>query len=99
MSVILVLALILIFSGVVTAVEAIENTDQIAFTSSGEEKVYCNATTEDEFADNRVMVVLSNDASLDFNIYEAADFSEIDCAAVDDLSEASGKKYRQRWML
>ena len=39
-----------------------------------EEKVYCNATLEDEFADDRVVVVLSNKASTSLRTYTTAGF-------------------------
>ena len=34
-----------------------------------DEKVYCNATLEDDFADDRVVVVLSNKASTSLHTY------------------------------
>ena len=42
-----------------------------------EEKAYCNATLEDEFADDRVVVVLSNKASTSLRTYTTADFEGI----------------------
>ena len=44
---------------------------------------------DDDFADNRVMVVLTREASLDFHAYTASDFADIGCAKVTDLSDAT----------
>ena len=38
-----------------------------------DEKIYCNATIEDEFADNRVLVVLDNESSSSSKIYSNVD--------------------------
>ena len=95
-SIVLVLSLMTMLTGVASAIEAGEDVAPALYTSSGEEKVYCNATVEDDFAENRVMVVLSNDASLKFSAYEAENFSEIACAGVQDLSQASGRKIQAK---
>ena len=57
-----------------------------------EPKVYSTATLEDDFADNRVVVVLNNAASLKLKTYTAADFPEIQCKSVEDLSTASAAR-------
>ena len=57
-----------------------------------EPKVFSNATLDDDFADNRVMVVLNNAASLKLKTYTAADFPEIGCASVNDLSTATAAR-------
>lgn len=57
-----------------------------------EEKIYSTATLEDDFADDRVMVVLNNAASLKLKTYTAADFPEIQCASVNDLSTAASAR-------
>ncbi len=51
-----------------------------------EEKVYSKATLEDDFADNRILVVLKNGASLDFKEHNTLDFSDIDCKSVRSMS-------------
>ena len=51
-----------------------------------EEKVYCNATLEDDFADDRVVVVLSNKASTSLRTFTKADFSGIGCTKVQLLN-------------
>ena len=57
-----------------------------------EPKVHSNATLDDDFADNRVMVVLNNAASLKLKTYTAADFPEIQCASVNDFSTAAAAR-------
>lgn len=51
-----------------------------------EQKVYSTATLEDDFADDRVLVVLSNDASTSLHTYTSADFAGSGCAKVENLS-------------
>ena len=55
-----------------------------------EEKVYCNATLDENFEEYSVMVVMTNIASLQFHTYTPEDFPEIACASVEDLSTTSG---------
>ena len=86
-SIVLVLSLMTMLTDVATAIEAGEDVAPALYTSSGEEKVYCNATVEDDFAENRVMIVLSNEASLKFSAYEAENFSEIACDCGDVIYE------------
>ena len=61
-----------------------------------EEKVYCNATLDDEFEEYSVMVVMTNIASLQFNTYTPEDFPEIQCADVNDLSTASASRVQAK---
>lgn len=49
-------------------------------------------TTMNDFTDDCVMVVLTHEASLEFTNYTPADFPEIDCAEIEDLSSAKGAK-------
>ena len=58
-----------------------------ASLSLSEEKAYCNATLEDEFADDRVVVVLSNKASTSLRTYTTADFEGIGCTKVQNLTQ------------
>lgn len=51
-----------------------------------EEKVYSEATLDDDFADNRILVVLKNGASLDFKNHDVLDFSDIGCKSVRSMS-------------
>ncbi len=54
-----------------------------------DEKVYCTATLEDDFAENRVLVVFDNESSLKFDELQPSDFSEVNCTNVYDLSKAT----------
>ena len=68
-----------------TAVNAVELNDS-------EEKVYCNATIEDDFAPDSLIVILKNKESLSFKDYSLDDFSDIDCTQIISLSSAIIKK-------
>ena len=49
-------------------------------------------TMMNDFTDDCVMVVLTHEASLQFVNYTPADFPEIECAEIEDLSSAKGAK-------
>ncbi len=49
-------------------------------------------TTMNDFTDDCVMVVLTHEASLQFVDYTPADFPELECTEIDDLSSAKGAK-------
>ena len=51
-----------------------------------EEKIFCKATLEDDFADDRVIVVLKNSVSRLLQDYDKSSFPEIECSDVDDLT-------------
>lgn len=53
-----------------------------------EEKVYSEATLEDEFAEDRVMVVLNNSASLAIDQIDTNSFAGISCNQIKNLSKA-----------
>lgn len=50
---------------------------------------------EDDFAEDRVIVVMSNKVSLKFNNYCATDFSKYGCKSVRDLSTATANKVQE----
>lgn len=62
------------------------------------EKVFCNATLDDEFATDMVLIVLTNEASLEFvdHDYTPADFPKIGCIEVQDLSSATTEHIRKQ---
>lgn len=47
-------------------------------------------TTMPDFTDDTVLVVLTHEASLQFIDYTPADFPEIECADIEDLSTGKG---------
>lgn len=59
---------------------------KVSADSVSEEKIYCNATLQDDFAEDRVILKLSKTASLNPKTYGVEDFSEILCESVTDLS-------------
>ena len=67
-----------------------------SYLNSDIEKVYCDASLNDNFADDMILVVLTNEASLETvdHDYTPADFSEIGCAEVQDLSSATTEHFR-----
>ena len=61
-----------------------------------EEKSYCSATLEDDFADNRVLVTLKSEVSKEFNSYSKEDFFGISCVSVADLSQESAQMVKRQ---
>ena len=51
-----------------------------------EEKVYCNATLDDTFSDNRVLVVLNKNSSNSDIEYNKETFSSYGCTVVKELT-------------
>lgn len=90
-SYLLVIALVLavgnvLFASVVNAVD----------TGKVENKVFDTATSEDDFVDNHVVVILNNAASLKFRSYSSSDFPEIACKSVQNLSTAAAVKVQAK---
>ncbi|MCL2763069.1 MAG: S8 family serine peptidase, partial [Treponema sp.] len=52
-----------------------------------EGKIYSNATLQDSFAEDRVLIVLKKSASMDFRTYTPEDFPELNGVQVRDLSK------------
>lgn len=57
-----------------------------ASTSPSEEKIICTATLENNFSGGSVLILLTNEASLQLKEYTPADFPEISCVSVRDLT-------------
>ncbi len=53
-------------------------------------------TVNADFAEDRVIVVLNQETSLEFNTYNQTDFSEIGCAKVTDLTADMGNLVKQK---
>ncbi len=54
-------------------------------TTIVEEKTYCSATLEDDFADDVIMVTITNAVSIGSKRYTADDFVSINCIDVNDI--------------
>ena len=54
--------------------------------SDGFEKVYCEATIEDEFIDNQILVVVGKEKSLNYYDFKNSDFINIGCINIEDLT-------------
>lgn len=61
-----------------------------------EEKSYCTATFEDDFADNRVLVALNKTATMKYKRYTTEDFAEIGCISVEDMTGTTGEIVKQQ---
>ena len=67
-------------------------------TELEEQKILCTATIEDEFAEDKVLVVLNHKASMELKTYTPSDFPEIDCEEVEDLTDHSSEVLR-KWKI
>ena len=61
-----------------------------------EEKTYSDATLEGRFADDRVVIVLSHAASMNFKKYTPKDFPEIRCTEITDSTAGTMEVVRQQ---
>jgi hypothetical protein len=60
-----------------------------------EDKKYCNATLDDDFSDDVILVTITNISSLKLKTYTVEDFSEIDCLYVNVLNKDQADKVRR----
>ena len=77
-----VLCLSLMLPGFATTVQAVD--------AVSDKNVSSTATIDQNFADNRVLVVLTREASMTFTTYTANSFASLGCVSVTDLSDATG---------
>ena len=56
----------------------------------GNPKDICHASIEEEFADNRLIVVLDKKTSMKFSEYQTSDFADIKCTKIRDLTKEVG---------
>ena len=66
---------------------------ETAFAEETTEKIYCDATLEDEFSSDRVLVVLKESVSSEAKSYSANNFSEISCQSIKDLTETATQTF------
>ncbi|MCL2761768.1 MAG: S8 family serine peptidase [Treponema sp.] len=64
-----------------------KQTNRSVETGFDEGKIYSNATLQDSFAEDRVLIVLKKSASMDFRTYTPEDFPELNGVQVRDLSK------------
>ncbi len=79
------IAIAILFIGI--PVSASEHSTSQELTSGKNERKY---------ADDRVIVVMSHKASLEFNTYRKADFPEIECKSVTDLTANMGAMVQEK---
>ncbi len=67
-----------------------ENTTEL--TSSQEDKIICDATLEEDFEDDSIIVVFKNSKSRNLEEYTTKSFPKISATKVNDLTSRSKKK-------
>ncbi len=59
---------------------------------NNDEKIFCNATVEDDFATDRLLIVLKNETSLNFDEYNTIDISELSKIKTKNIREITSTK-------
>lgn len=87
---ILVLAMVLVFALSVFQSEAILVVNAVIpgedAMPNTEQKIPCAATIDESFAEDHIIVVMTNEASLSGKDYKIFDFSEIPCKSISNLT-------------
>ncbi len=90
--------LIVFLSGIAIWVSSCFGTIKVLFPVANsireETKIYCSATVKDDFTEDKILVVLNNQASLEDKEYTAKDFSKIGCLSVKDFSRVGREKIK-----
>lgn len=92
-SIILVITLVMMLPGIVTAVELAENNQE----TNTFQKVYCTATLEDEFTDDEILVTVFQEWN--YEEYSVEDFSNIGCVSVEEILNGSRSGVPSRILL
>lgn len=90
-----VYALIVVIAMAIIPIKTSNVFAYVVDSNSLEEKVSCTATIEDDFSEERVLILMKNSESLKFKKYDADSFSEIGCVTVKDLSVATAKNIKE----
>lgn len=77
----IILAILFVFIGGISVKK-----NKVYATNIIESKFFSNATLEDEFADDRVLIILNEEASLNSKRYDISDFPNIRCTNVKELT-------------
>ena len=64
---------------------------------TSDQKTVCNATLDDDFADDTVLVAMKQDVSLAFKTYTPADFPEIKLTSVDEITKETTQKIKAEY--
>ncbi len=70
--------------------------EEAANTEKVENKISDPAPIEDNFEDNRILVVITHEESLKFKNYSEKDFPEIACKSVENLSTAAAERVQAK---
>ncbi len=96
LSLILVVIMIFCATGPVFGANLHAGASAAAVIGVQEQKSFCSATMDDDFEDDKVIVVLNNITSLNCKTYTTSDFPEISCSDVEDLSSATVERMKTR---
>ncbi|MCM1131138.1 MAG: S8 family serine peptidase [Roseburia sp.] len=88
---IVVILFILVFSFTNRFIKVYANTD-----SQNEAKKICNATVEDNFTDDTILVTLTKSASLKFSDYSIKDFPNLDLVSVTELTKEISENVKNK---
>lgn len=69
---------------------------ELVSVEAEEEKIYCDATLDDDFEDDSVIVMLKNDVSLELDDYDKYDFSEVNAEKVEDLTSYTVESIKEQ---
>ena len=84
----LVLIFVLLFQTMST-IGGFVAANEFVDSNTEDKKFICSAILEDDFADYKVSVVLTKEASMSFKTYTPKDFPEIGCSLVKELSAST----------
>ena len=91
----LLISVILLLSVISSNFTVSINAEEIEYEGV-EQKIYSNATLDDDFTDDRILVVMNNSTSLELNSYDINHFPEIDIKSVSDFSSATREKAKKQ---
>ena len=92
----LVIAIVFAFAGGAVDVFTEGILSETTGVQENEEKIYCNATLEDNFTDDIILVGLTKKATFDFAEYGVSDFAEIKLAGVSEITEQTVDKVKKQ---
>lgn len=71
--------------------------DDIEKTFSYDQKIICNASLDDDFVDDKVIVAMNQDESLKFKTYKASDFSGVELSEVKELTKKTTQRLKSEY--
>ena len=74
-----------------------DNINTLLFNSSDEGKKFCEASINDDFYTDSVIVILKNDESLKFKKYDINDFPNVNASSVNLLTEYTYENIKNKF--